>query len=53
MPPQLSRRAYDAAASEPKRWVEVAASHHNDEALLAGEEMLAEVTAFLEEHLRP
>jgi fermentation-respiration switch protein FrsA (DUF1100 family) len=51
VPPDLSRRAYDAAASEPKRWVEVAATHHNDEALLAGEEMLAEVSAFLEEQL--
>lgn len=52
VPPHLSRRAYDSAASEPKRWVEVSASHHNDEALLAGEEMLAEVVAFLEEHLQ-
>ena len=53
VPPHLSRRAFDAAASEPKQWLEVAASHHNDEALLAGEEMMAEVSAFLEEHLRP
>jgi len=52
IPPHLSRRAYEAAASDPKRWVEVSASHHNDEALVAGEEMLAEASAFLEEHLR-
>ena len=51
VPPHLSRRAYDAAASEPKRWVQVPAAHHNDEALLTGDEMLAEVFAFLEEHL--
>lgn len=51
VPPHLSRRVYDAAGSEPKRWVELAAAHHNDEALLAGEELLAEVSAFLEEHL--
>jgi uncharacterized protein len=53
VPPHLSRRAYEAAASESKRWVELAATHHNDEALLAGEHMLAEVTAFLGEHLGP
>ena len=52
VPPHLSLRVYEAAASEPKRWVVVAAAHHNDETLLAGEELLAELTAFLEEHLR-
>lgn len=51
VPPELSRRVYEAAA-EPKRFVEVAAAHHNDEALLAGEELLAEVSAFLDEWLR-
>jgi fermentation-respiration switch protein FrsA (DUF1100 family) len=51
VPPHLSRRAYEAAASEPKRWVVLAAAHHNDEVLLDGEELLAEVGAFLEEHL--
>ena len=53
VPPHLSRRAYEASGSEPKRWVEVAAAHHNDEALLTGDEMLAEISAFLEEHLPP
>ena len=52
VPPHLSRRVYDSAASEPKQWLEMAASHHNDEALLAGEEMLAEVSAFLDQRLR-
>lgn len=51
VPRELSRRVYEAA-SEPKRWVEVAAAHHNDFALLAGDEMVAEVSAFLGEWLR-
>jgi uncharacterized protein len=51
VPPELSRRVYEAAA-EPKRFVEVAAAHHNDEALLAGDELLAELSAFLGEWLR-
>lgn len=51
VPPRLSRRVSEAAA-EPKRFVEVAAAHHNDESLLAGEELLAELSAFLEEWLR-
>jgi uncharacterized protein len=51
VPPALSRRVYEAAA-DPKRFVELAAAHHNDEALLAGEEMLAEIDAFLGEWLR-
>lgn len=50
VPPSLSRRVYDAAA-EPKRLVEIAATHHNDESLLAGHDLLREVTAFLEEWL--
>jgi fermentation-respiration switch protein FrsA (DUF1100 family) len=50
VPPHLSRRVYEAAA-EPKRYVEVASAHHNDEALLAGEEMLAALFAFLDERL--
>jgi fermentation-respiration switch protein FrsA (DUF1100 family) len=48
VPAALSRRIYDAA-SEPKRWVPLTAAHHNDFALLAGEELLGAVTAFLEE----
>jgi fermentation-respiration switch protein FrsA (DUF1100 family) len=51
VPPELSRRVYEAAA-EPKRMVEIPAAHHNDESLLAGDELLAEVNAFLEEWLR-
>jgi uncharacterized protein len=51
VPPQLSRRVYDAAA-EPKRFVTLAAAHHNDEALLTGKELLAELTVFLDEWLR-
>lgn len=50
VPLDLSRRVYEAAA-EPKRWAEVAASHHNDESLLAGEEMLAALSSFLREWL--
>jgi fermentation-respiration switch protein FrsA (DUF1100 family) len=49
-PPELSRQVYEAAA-EPKRFVEVAAEHHNDEALLAGEEFLGEVSVFLDDTL--
>lgn len=50
VPPELSRRVYEAAA-EPKHWVAVPAAHHNDPALLDGEEMIAEVAAFLGEWL--
>jgi hypothetical protein len=50
VPAELSRRVFDAAA-EPKRYVPLDASHHNDPALLAGEEMLAAVTSFLDEWL--
>ena len=50
VPAELSRRVFDAAA-EPKRYVPLVASHHNDPALLAGEEMLAAVTSFLGEWL--
>lgn len=50
VPAELSRRVFDAAA-EPKRYVPLSASHHNDPALLAGEEMLAAVTSFLDEWL--
>ena len=51
VPPALSRRVY-AAAEEPKRLVVIPASHHNDESLLVGEELVAEITAFLSEYLR-
>ena len=48
VPAELSRRVFDAAA-EPKRYVPLDASHHNDPALLAGEEMIGAVTSFLDE----
>ena len=51
VPPQLSRRVYEAA-TEPKRFAEIPAAHHNDESLLAGDELLADVTTFLAEWLR-
>ena len=50
VPTHLSRRVYEAAA-EPKQYVEVASAHHNDEALLAGEELLATLFAFLDKWL--
>jgi uncharacterized protein len=50
VPAALSRRVFDAAA-EPKRFVPLDASHHNDPALLAGEEMLAAVTSFLNDSI--
>lgn len=50
VPAELSRRVFDAAA-EPKRYVPLDAGHHNDPALLAGDEMLAAVTSFLDEWL--
>ena len=50
VPAELSRRVFDAAA-EPKRYVPLDASHHNDPSLLAGEDMLGAVTSFLDEWL--
>ena len=50
VPAALSRRVFDAA-SEPKSWILLSATHHNDPALLAGEELLRAVTAFLEDSL--
>jgi len=48
VPARLSRRVFEAA-SEPKRHVTVIGAHHNDPALLAGEELLAVVVGFLDE----
>jgi fermentation-respiration switch protein FrsA (DUF1100 family) len=48
VPAVLSRRVFDAAA-EPKLYVALQASGHNDPALLAGEEMLNAITSFLED----
>lgn len=50
VPQHLSRRVYDAATG-PKRWVTVAAGDHNDAALLSGDEMVAQLAAFLGEWL--
>jgi uncharacterized protein len=50
VPMHLSRRVFDAAG-EPKRYVPLIASHHNDPALLAGEQMIGTVTSFLDEWL--
>jgi uncharacterized protein len=47
VPADLSHRVFDAAAG-PKRYVPLVASHHNDPALFAGDEMLAAVTSFLD-----
>jgi fermentation-respiration switch protein FrsA (DUF1100 family) len=48
VPADLSRRVYEAVAG-PKRLVVLDAAHHNDPILLSGEELIAEVVAFLEE----
>lgn len=50
VPATLSRRVFDAAAG-PKRYVNLTGAHHNDPALFAGDELLAEVEAFLGEWL--
>ncbi len=50
VPAGLSHRVFDAAA-EPKRYVTLAAAHHNDPAMLAGEELLTAVASFLDEWL--
>ena len=50
VPARLSRRVFDAAPG-PKRYAVLAAAHHNDPALFAGEELLAETTSFLGEWL--
>jgi uncharacterized protein len=47
VPIDLSRRVFHAAG-EPKRFVPLVASHHNDPALLAGEQMIEAVTSFLD-----
>ena len=49
VPADLSRRVYEAMAG-PKRLLILDAAHHNDP-IFAGEELIAEVTAFLDEHL--
>ncbi len=51
VPPELSLRVFEAAV-EPKRWAEIPADGHNDEALLAGQDFVEEVSAFLDEWMR-
>jgi fermentation-respiration switch protein FrsA (DUF1100 family) len=48
VPIDHTRRLYEAA-NEPKRFVEIAGADHNDLALLAGEEMILEMSSFLGE----
>jgi uncharacterized protein len=50
VPASLSRRVFDAAP-DPKRWLVLDAAHHNDPALFAGDELVAEVDRFLREWL--
>ena len=46
MPAAHSRRLYEAAV-EPKRYVEIPGAGHNDWELLAGEQLVREVIAFV------
>ena len=46
VPVEQSRHLYEAAA-EPKRFVLIAGADHNDDALLAGDRLIAEVVRFL------
>jgi fermentation-respiration switch protein FrsA (DUF1100 family) len=48
VPPEQSRRLYDAAASHPKTFVMVKHADHNDEALLAGGDMINAIDLFLQ-----
>ncbi|HEX2193597.1 MAG TPA: alpha/beta fold hydrolase [Candidatus Limnocylindria bacterium] len=50
VPAALSRRVFDTAP-EPKRWVALAAAHHNDPALFAGDQLIDEVSGFLDRWL--
>ena len=50
VPPDQSRRLFDAAPS-PRRLVIVAGADHNDTALFMGEEMLAAIFQLLDEHV--
>jgi uncharacterized protein len=52
VPPAQSRRLYEAA-SEPKRFVLIAGADHNDYELLAGQQLITEVTQFVEQVLPP
>jgi hypothetical protein len=48
VPARMSRRVFEAA-SEPKREMTITGAHHNDPALLAGEELVDVVVGFLDE----
>jgi uncharacterized protein len=50
VPPDQSRRLYDAAP-EPKRFVVIQGADHNDFELLAGDLLIGEVTRFVNEAL--
>ena len=52
VPPAQSRRLYEAAPG-PKRFVQIARADHNDYELLAGQQLITEVTQFLEQVLPP
>ncbi len=52
VPPDQSRRLYDATR-EPKRFVVIRGADHNDFELLAGGQFIGEVTRFLNEALVP
>jgi fermentation-respiration switch protein FrsA (DUF1100 family) len=52
VPPAQSRRLYEAAL-EPKRFVLIAGADHNDVELLSGQQLLTEVTQFLDQVLPP
>ena len=49
VPPELSRRVYDAAAG-PKRLVEMEGLDHNDPELSAGRDLAQVIKSFVEEH---
>ena len=50
VPQSQSHRLYDAAR-EPKRFVLIRGADHNDLELLAGSQLIDEVTRFIEEAL--
>ena len=49
VPPELSRRVYDAAAG-PKRLIEMEGLDHNDPELSAGRDLAQVIRSFVEEH---
>jgi protein-L-isoaspartate(D-aspartate) O-methyltransferase len=52
VPPEHSRRLYDAAA-DPKQLLLVAGADHNDLELLAGREMISTIVRFIDERAQP